>query len=390
MLSCPSAGRCGGCNIHIASYEEHLAEKERNLRKILRAADLEQYFEGPVSACPDRFHYRNKMEYSFGNESIGTPLELGLHAKGRYMSVVYAGACLIAPEDFNKIVNAVRDFAREKAYDFYHRKRHEGLLRHLILRRGVRTNEILMNIVTTGGSFDEEEFLRVVLGAGTEARICGVLRSIDESVSDAIKPESVKVLYGEPYYTEQLLGLDFKVGPFSFFQTNVPAAERLYADAIGLIEGLKGKIVYDLYCGTGTITQALATKASKVYGVEIVEEAVEAARENAAINGLSNCEFICGDVLTALDDIEALPDIIVVDPPRSGIHPKAMKKIASYGVDQLVYISCNPKTMVENLQTAIEASYEVKTIRAYDNFAFTRHTEAVSLLFRTEGTTREA
>lgn len=380
MLSCPSAGICGGCQIHLASYEEHLAEKERNLRKTLRDAGFEEYFEGSISPCPDMIHYRNKMEYSFGNEAIGAPLELGLHAKGRYMSVVYAGACLIAPEDFNKIVNAVRDFAREKGYDFYHRKRHEGLLRHLILRRGIRTGEILVNIVTTGGSFDEDEFLKVVLGTGTEDRICGVLRSIDESVSDAIKPESVKVLYGEPYYMEYLMGLDFKVGPFSFFQTNVPAAERLYTDAIGLIEGLEGKIVYDLYCGTGTITQALATKASKVYGVEIVEESVLAARENAAINGLSNCEFICGDVLTALDDIEALPDIIVVDPPRSGIHPKAMKKISSYGVDQLVYISCNPKTMVENLQTAIEAGYEVKIIKAYDNFAFTGHTEAMTLL----------
>ena len=384
MLSCPSAGICGGCQIHLASYEEHLAEKERNLRKILRDADLEKHFDGSISPCPDMIHYRNKMEYSFGNEAIGAPLELGLHAKGRYMSVVYAGACLIAPEDFNKIVNAVRNFAREKGYDFYHRKRHEGLLRHLILRRGVRTGEILVNIVTTGGSFDEDGFLKVVLGAGTDDRICGVLRTIDESVSDAIKPESAKVLYGAPYYMEYLMGLDFKVGPFSFFQTNVPAAERLYTDAIGLIEGLEGKIVYDLYCGTGTITQALATKASKVYGVEIVEESVLAARENAAINGLSNCEFICGDVLTALDDIEALPDIIVVDPPRSGIHPKAMKKISSYGVDQLVYISCNPKTMVENLQTAIEAGYEVKIIKAYDNFAFTRHVECVVLMSRVD------
>lgn len=383
MLSCPSAGICGGCQIHLASYEEHLAEKERNLRKILRDADLEKH-SGSISPCPDRLHYRNKMEYSFGNEAIGASLELGLHAKGRYMSVVYAGACLIAPEDFNKIVNAVRDFAREKAYDFYHRKRHEGLLRHLILRRGVRTGEILVNIVTTGGSFDEDGFLKVVLGVETEDRICGVLRTIDESVSDAIKPESVKILYGVPYYMEHLMGLDFKVGPFSFFQTNVPAAERLYTDAIGLIEGLEGKIVYDLYCGTGTITQALATKASKVYGVEIVEESVRAARENAAINGLSNCEFICGDVLTALDGIEVLPDIIVVDPPRSGIHPKAMKKISSYGVDQIVYISCNPKTMVENLQTAIEAGYEVKIIKAYDNFAFTRHTECVCLMLRVE------
>ena len=178
------------------------------------------------------------------------------------------------------------------------------------------------------------------------------------------------------------MGLDFKVSAFSFFQTNVEAAERLYSYAVSLIDDFNGKTVFDLFCGTGTITQTMARKAKKAVGVELVPEAVEAARKNAALNGLDNCEFLAGDVFEVLETVSEKPDVIVVDPPRVGISPKALDKIISYGVEQMVYVSCNPKSLAENLYYLQYYGYEVKVLKAFDNFAGTRHTECVVLLSR--------
>lgn len=387
MEICISAEKCGGCRYQGVPYTEQLKEKEEAVRKLLEAGGFDPSCVKPIKACPQEEHYRNKMDYTFGNEVIDGPLQLGMHERKRFMSVIYAGKCHIVPEDFNRILDAALAFCREKSYSFYHRKRHVGLLRYLILRAGVRTGEILVNIVTSEDSqeesFDEEGFVKCIMSTKTDGHICGIIHTIDYNHSDAVKPGDIRVLMGSDCYMERIMDLDFKVSAFSFFQTNVPAAERLYKDAIGLIDGIEGKTVYDLYCGTGTITQAMATKAGRVIGVEIVEEAVAAARDNAELNELSNCSFICGDVLTALDEIEELPDVIVVDPPRAGIHPKAMKKICSYGVKQIVYISCNPKTMVENLKTAEEEGYSFDWVQPYDNFPMTAHTETIVLLEKT-------
>ncbi|MCK9332084.1 MAG: methyltransferase domain-containing protein, partial [Candidatus Cloacimonetes bacterium] len=192
------------------------------------------------------------------------------------------------------------------------------------------------------------------------------------------------ILHGRDYYNEQLMGLRFKVGAFSFFQTNVEAVERMFTDALALIPSLEGKLVWDLYSGTGTLAQTVAPKAQEAIGVELSEESVAMARLNALQNGLSNCSFIAGDVLKVLDDMTALPDVIIVDPPRSGIHPKAMKKIVSYGVPYILYISCNPKTLIRNLPEAMEAGYRIESFRIYDNFPFTRHVECVVLMSRVE------
>jgi 23S rRNA (uracil-5-)-methyltransferase RumA len=192
----------------------------------------------------------------------------------------------------------------------------------------------------------------------------------------------METLWGRDYYMEELLGLKFKVSAFSFFQTNILAIEKLYTEALALIREPEGKTVFDLYCGTGTITQTLALRAGKAIGVEIVEEAVEAARENAKLNGLENCEFIAGDVLKVLDDLVEKPDVIVLDPPRVGVHPKALEKIVNYGVKQIVYISCNPKTLVENLSFMQYYGYQVKTVKAFDNFPNTKHIESVVLLHK--------
>ena len=382
MNLCPITEKCGGCTYQGVPYEQQLKEKEGTVRGLLLSAGFDPSILQPIAPCPERYGYRNKMDYTFGDEVLDGPLQLGMHKKKQFMSVVSSDCCQIVPQDFNRLLSATLNFCRDKGYRHYHRKRHEGLLRQLILRRGVRSGQILVNIVTSPGDFAEEEYVSCILSTSLDATICGILHTVDENLSDAVKPSEIKLLWGTDHYEEVVLDLRFDVGPFSFFQTNVPAAERLYRGAIGLIEDIEGKTVYDLYCGTGTITQAMATKAGRVIGVEIVEEAVEAAKRSAARNGLSNCEFLCGDVLKILDDMPTAPDVIVVDPPRAGIHPKAMKKICSYGVQQIVYISCNPKTLVENLKTAREEGYELSYAKPYDNFPMTNHCEAIVKLIR--------
>ena len=256
-----------------------------------------------------------------------------------------------------------------------------GLLRNLIIRKGFRTGELLVNIVTSSdGTFADDEYVKGLLELGLEDHIVGILHTYNDNLADAVIPERVETLYGHDYYMEEILGLKFKVSAFSFFQTNIEAVERLYKEAIDLIPELEGKDVFDLYCGAGTISQIMALKAKHVLGVEIVEEAVESAKENAKLNGLDNCEFIAGDVFEVLENVEKKPEVIVVDPPRVGIQPKALDKILSYGVENIVYVSCNPKTLAPNLAYMENCGYKVDYLKPFDNFPFTKHVESVVLL----------
>lgn len=378
---CPLKEECGGCCYQGVSYEDQLKNKEGEVKGYLKAAGLDPSILLGIKPCPVRYSYRNKMEYTFGNANKEAPIVLGLHKKKSFISIVETDNCQIVPEDFNKVLRETIKFVREKDYPFYHKKLHTGLMRSLVLRKGFRTNELLINIVTsTEEEFDEQGYLKAINSLELDSNVVGVLHTINNNISDVIQCEELRVLEGRPYYEELIMGLKFKVGAFSFFQTNVDAAERLYQDAISLIDDLDGKTVYDLYCGTGTITQAMALRAKKAIGVEIVEEAIETAKMSAEINNLSNCEFIADDVQNALSTITDKPDVIVVDPPRSGIFPKALMQILGYGVKQIIYISCNPKTLVENLRAAKMAGYEAKQITAYDNFPFTKHTECICLL----------
>jgi len=378
---CSKKEECGGCSYQGVSYEDQLKNKEGEVKGLLKAAGLSTDLLLGIKPCPHQYSYRNKMEYTFGNPNKDAPIALGLHKKKSFISIVETDNCQIVPEDFNVILRATISFVREKGYEFYHKRFHTGLMRSLILRKGFRTNEILINIVTSrAGEFDEEGYLALIQSLKLESKVIGVLHTLNDNVSDVVQCEELKVLYGRAYYEEIIMGLKFKVGAFSFFQTNVEAAERLYEDALSLIDDLNGKTVYDLYCGTGTITQAMALKAKKAIGVEIVKEAIETAKMSAEINGLTNCQFIADDVQNALSSITDKPDVIVVDPPRSGIFPKALMQILSYGVKQIIYISCNPKTLVENLRAAKMVGYTPKQITAYDNFPFTKHTECICLL----------
>ena len=374
---------CGGCIYQGTAYSEQLKEKEKEVLRLLEAKGVTPEKIDSIEGCPSAFCYRNKMEYTFGDFVKDGEMTLGMHRKKNFMSIVTVDNCQLVDPDFNIVLKAVLDFSVEKGYTFYHKRSHSGLLRNLIIRKGVRTGELLVNIVTTSEEgFDERGFTEMLLSLTLTNKIVGVLRTYCDSLADAVVPDSLKTLYGRDYYMEKLLGLDFKVSAFSFFQTNVEAAERLYTEALALVDSFEGKKAFDLYCGTGTISQVLALKAKEVLGIELVEEAVDAATENAALNGLDNCRFIAGDVFKVLNEVSDKPDVIVVDPPRVGIQPKALDKIISYGVKEIVYISCNPKTLTENLRYLGYYGYKCMYLKPFDNFPMTKHTECIALIER--------
>ncbi len=386
---CPCFGACGGCTYLSLPYDEQLRIKEGQVKKLLDSVlggqDGEYVYEG-IKPSPVPFGYRNKMEFSFGDERKDGPLALGMHKRGSFYDIVTVDGCRIVDEDYRKILLCARDYFAERKVSFFHRLRHEGYLRHLLVRKAAKTGEILIALVTTTQEeHDLKPFTDALLHLDLEGKIVGILHTKNDSNADVVKNDGTDILFGQDYFYDELLGLKFRISEFSFFQTNTYGAEELYRtarDYIGLLPGESGKgpVVFDLYSGTGTIAQMLAGAAGKVVGVEIVEEAVEAARENAKMNGLDNCSFIAGDVLKVLDEIEEKPDFIILDPPRDGIHPKALRKIIDYGVERLVYISCKPTSLVRDLEVFLEKGYEVERAVAVDQFPWTANVETVVLL----------
>ncbi len=407
--ACPHFGICGGCVYQTLPYEEQLKLKEAQVRELLEPVLGEVPME-PILGSPRVFGYRNKMEYSFGDEVKGGRLSLGLHKKASFYDIVTVDGCRIADEDFAALIVATRDYFEEKGIPFYQKMRHTGYLRHLLVRKAVKTGQILVSLVTSSQTerweiaaagtetqvgesaqqkiaFDEAAVLdgwkEMLLSLPLQGSFAGILHTVNDSLADVIQNDRTDILYGQDYFYEELLGLRFRISPFSFFQTNSLGAEVLYEKAREYVGATDGKVIFDLYSGTGTIAQILAPVAEQVVGVEIVEEAVEAARENAALNGLSNCRFIAGDVLKVLDDLTEKPDLIVLDPPRDGIHPKALPKIINYGVDRLVYISCKPTSLARDLVTLLAGGYRVEKVCAVDMFPNTAGIETVVLLSRT-------
>ena len=393
---CPHFGECGGCTYQTLPYGEQLKLKEAQVRKLMQQAigDACSYEFTGIKGSPRETEYRNKMEFSFGDVYMDGPLALGMHKRGSFYDIVTVENCQIVDEDFRALLRATLQFFAEKNVPFYHRMRHTGYLRHLLVRKAVKTGQILVDLVTTTQEWETgvengQELLRDWVSALRElplqGRLQGILHTKNDSVADVVKNEGTDILWGEDYFYEELLGLKFRISPFSFFQTNSLGAEILYETARDFILGdlperLQGKTVYDLYSGTGTIAQILAPVCREVVGVEIVEEAVEAARENAALNGLSNCRFLAGDVLKMLDSIEERPDFIILDPPREGVHPKALEKIIAFGVDKLVYISCKPTSLARDLEVFLARGYAVEKICCVDMFPATYHVETICLL----------
>lgn len=374
---------CGGCMYQTMPYTAQIEMKEQQIRRIMDSAVTGEYvFEG-VHGSPKEFGYRNKMEFSFGDEYKDGPLSLGLHKKGSTYDILTASDCRLVHEDMNKILVCVLNYFRERGIGYYRKMQHTGYLRHLLLRRGDSTGEILVNLVTTTQEeHDLKPLAEQLLNLKLSGKIVGILHILNDSLSDVVQSDETRILFGKDYFYEEILGLKFKITPFSFFQPNTKGAEVLYQIVREYIGDIQNMTVFDLFSGTGTISQILAPVAAKVVGVEIVEEAVKAAKENARINGLSNCKFVAGDVFKVLDEIEEKPDVIVLDPPRDGIHPKALPKILDYGVEKIVYISCKMTSLARDLEMMQMRGYRVEKMTAVDQFCETVHVEVIAVLSR--------
>lgn len=382
---CPHFEFCGGCSYQTMSYDNQLKLKKDTVKGILDNAINESYeFQG-ILQSPLQWEYRNKMEFSFGDEVKDGPLALGMHKRNSFHDIVTVDECQIVDSDYRKILDAVLEFCAGKELPFYKKLRHEGYLRHLLVRRTTVTKQLLVAVVTTSDKEMEEkanwtELVEILKNLDLSAKLCGVIHIINDGLADVVQSDETRILFGDEYIYEELLGLRFKISVFSFFQTNSLGAEVLYSKAREYIGDTKDMTVFDLYSGTGTIAQIIAPVAKKVVGVEIVEEAVEAAKVNAGLNGLDNCEFIAGDVLKVIDEIEDKPDMIILDPPRDGINPKALQKIIDFGVNNLVYISCKPTSLARDLEMLQEQGYRVEKACAVDMFPNTVHVETVVLL----------
>ena len=390
---CKHFGSCGGCLYQSMPYEEQIRLKEDQVRKLM-APVFEKYgkelkFDGVVKS-PVYEGYRNKMEYTFGDEEKDGAMALGMHKSGSFYDIVTVSDCRIADPDFALILTNVLDFFKERTLPYYHRMRHEGYLRHLLVRKTAFTGEILVDLVTSSAYASETEteeamlkaFCDMLLSLPVSGKMTGILHTLNDSLADVVQSDRTDLLWGRDYITEKLLGLQFKITPFSFFQTNSRGAEVLYGIAREYIGNIDNSTVFDLYSGTGTIAQMLAAAAGHVTGVEIVEEAVEAAKENAMFNGLTNCDFLAGDVLKVIDTIEEKPDFLVLDPPRDGIHPKALPKLLNYNVPRLVYISCKPTSLARDLEMFFAHGYEVEKMCSVDMFPATGNVETVCLLVK--------
>lgn len=454
---CSRFGKCGGCSYQTLPYEKQLELKRNQVLEIIdnvyKTLDSslgikKDYIYDGILPSPEIKGYRNKMEFSFGDEYKGGPLTLGLHKKGSVHDIVNASGCQIVDDDYSKVIDCIVEYFREKQIPHYNKNTHQGVLRHLLVRRAVSTGELLVALVTSSQQ-DISEYVSEVSeklnGLKYNGKLTGFIHIINDGLGDVVKSDRMHIISGKDWFTEKILGLQFKISPFSFFQTNTKGAEVLYtrardyvlgremagvgknsvgveldaknsridgvclektADSSDIVDGysekdaenvdladiysektkspeaetnagFKDKVVFDLYSGTGTIAQIIAPVAKKVIGVEIVEEAVEAAKENAAINGLDNCEFIAGDVLRVIDEIDEKPDYIILDPPREGIHPKAIRKIIDYGVENIVYISCKPTSLLQDLAIFETFGYHVERVSNVDMFPGTVHCETI-------------
>jgi len=393
---CPHFGKCGGCTLQKITYDKQLEMKASKVKHLLEGVYNDSFCFEEIVKSPSEEGYRNKMEFTFGDEYKDGPFALGLHQKGSFMNIVNITDCHLIHEDMNKVRNATRDyfngFYEKGLIKFRNNKTHEGWLRHLLVRRAASTGEILVALVTTSDEGFEsyiEGYKNLILNLETEGEIVGILHIINDSLSDVVKSDRTDILYGRDYINETVLGLKFKVSVFSFFQTNTKGAELLYEKARSYAASAKG-LLFDLYSGTGTIAQLMAGAVDEVIGVEIVEEAVEAAKENAALNGINNARFMAGDVLKVIDELPR-PDSLILDPPREGINPRALGKLLSYGVDNMVYVSCKPESLARDLASFKVAGYDLIKACCVDMFPETEHVECVCLLSKVntqDGSTR--
>ena len=377
---CEHFGRCGGCTYLDIPYSQELEQKKKDLIETLgEYGSLVQ----ELRPAPFPEGYRNKMELAFGDQGKDGPMALGMRKKRSFYEVATPENCVLICEDFKRIIMYVLEYFRQSEEMVYHRKRHVGALRHLVLRRGEFTGEVLLNLSTTSTlATPLESFTQGLLNLNLSGKIVGILHSVNDGVADAVKNENVRLLWGRDYYYEKICNLKFKVSAFSFFQTNSAGAEVLYGIVKEFAASQNNKLAYDLYCGTGTIAQIVSSNFEKVLGIELVEDAIKSAKDNTELNGIINCNFYAGDVQDVIGQFEHKPDVVVVDPPRDGLHPKALPQIIALNAPWLIYVACKPKSLARDLDLLTASGYKVEKIIGMDMFPRTPHVEAIALLHR--------
>jgi 23S rRNA (uracil1939-C5)-methyltransferase len=381
---CAHYPACGGCRFQDLDYAVQAAAKEAQVRDALvRIGGFAEPPLEPIVPAESPFHYRNKMEYSFTQTPSGPAL--GFHKAGRWDEVLEIEKCWLTTDLGNALRNAVRDWAREEGLEAYDQEEQKGYLRHLVVREGRNTGQLLVMLVTAKGEKFETGYFVEVLRRFPEVR--SIHWAINDGVAEVTNLPS-RLLWGEDAIEEEILGLRYRVRPNAFLQTNTAMAERLYELAIEYA-GLTGtETVYDLYCGTGTIGLAMARNALTVWGVEISEEAVACALENADLNGIGNAAFFAGNVGQSIEELAeraGQADVVVVDPPRAGLAGKALKRTGGLGARRIVYVSCNPTTLAPNAAQMVESGYRLTRVRPVDMFPQTPHIESVALLERVSG-----
>lgn len=374
---------CGGCTFQNIAYEKELEFKQNNVLNLLKEANINNYKFLGIEKSPLLEQYRNKMEFSFGDDGKIGSLSLGLKKIGNYYEVVNTKDCKIVSKDIRLILQETLNYFKNLKETFYHRIKKTGSLRHLLIRQTKFTDEIMVALVTTSSfKANLDEFANILLNLNLDAKIVGIMHIVNDSVADIIKADKMNIIFGRDYFYEKLLGLTFKISLFSFFQTNSAGAEVLYSIVKEFTGSIQNNIILDLYCGTGTIAQILSQNANKIYGIEIVEEAVEKAKENTKINNIDNIEFIAGDVYKVVKNLDLKPDLIILDPPREGVSAKAIHKIISFNAKKIIYISCKASSLAKDLKIFIENGYKIDKIKLVDMFPRTYHVETVVLMVR--------
>lgn len=378
---CSVFEKCGGCTYQNINYDYELELKSYMVQKILKNAQIEDFEYLGIQGTPQTA-YRNKMEYSFGDEYKDGPLSLGLRTPGAMYQTVNNSGCNIVDKDFTNLLMYTQDFFKSTSETFYNRKHHTGTLRYFVVRKGINTGEILVSLVTTSQVItDLTPWLAGILSLNLLGKISGVIHIKSDNLGDAINPEDVRMIYGKDFYTERILNLDFKVYFMAFFQTNTVGAEILYSYVLDFLNQCKNRdVVYDLYCGTGTIGQIASSICGEVHGIDLNLESIQSAKENVVLNNIKNCYFFAGDVKDAIDEIGKKPDVIILDPPREGLHPKALKKVVELNPPEIIYVSCKPTSFANDVKSFEESGYKLVKLKLLDMFPRTSHVESIGLL----------
>ena len=377
---CPVAKLCGGCDFWHMDYEEETRLKAQRVRGNLNRMAGEDLETLPILAAPTCHGYRNKAQYPVAQEK-GRAFA-GFFRAGTH-NVVENKRCLILPEETDKVKDAVMDYVNQFRVSVYDEAAHKGLLRHIYVRRGVESGQILVCLIVNGRQLPKTDALiaRLQKIPGFTTLVLGV----NTRKGNAILGDEFITLYGEGFIEDTLCGLNFRLSPRSFYQVNHHQAQRLYRAAIEQAEITKEDTVLDLYCGVGTITLCMASAAGKVIGVEVVEQAVEDARDNAKRNGIENAEFFCGDAgqaALALEKQGIRADVVVVDPPRKGLNADTIEALSRFAPRRIVYVSCDPATLARDVALLKERGYKLKNAMAADLFPRCAHVESIVCLVR--------